>query len=110
MLGPFAGKPACTEIRVGRGVCGTAFSKGSALLVPDVELFPGHIACDSASRSELVLPLLVENECFGVFDLDSPEKDRFKVADQEGIALWLGALLKKIPLSQLSAKPWKTLD
>ncbi len=92
VLGPFQGKPACVEIPVGRGVCGTAVQKNEALLVPDVHLFPGHIACDSASRSELVLPLRSEDGVFGVLDIDSPHPARFTPQDQEG----LEALVRKI--------------
>lgn len=83
VLGPFQGKPACIEIPVGKGVCGTAVKEGRTLRVPDVHLFPGHIACDSASASEIVIPLLHEGRIFGVMDLDSPEKDRFSAEDQE---------------------------
>ncbi len=92
VLGPFQGKPACVEIPVGRGVCGTAVQKNEALLVPDVHLFPGHIACDSASRSELVLPLRSEEGVFGVLDIDSPHPARFTTQDQVG----LEALVRKI--------------
>lgn len=101
-LGPFVGKPACTEIRVGRGVCGSAFAKREALLVPDVNEFPGHIACDSASRSELVLPL----RDAGVLDLDSPSLNRFGESDREGLALWLAALERKIPAPVWERRPW----
>ncbi len=76
-LGPFAGKPACTVIPFGKGVCGTAALTGRTQLVPDVHAFPGHIACDGASRSELVVPLFRDGLCLGVLDLDSPELGRF---------------------------------
>ena len=92
VLGPFQGKVACVEIPVGRGVCGTAVQKNETMLVPDVHLFPGHIACDSASRSELVLPLRDENGVFGVLDIDSPHPARFTRQDQEG----LEALVREI--------------
>jgi L-methionine (R)-S-oxide reductase len=105
-LGPFVGRPACTEIRPGRGVCGTAFSKREALLVPNVDEFPGHITCDTASRSELVLPLLINGECLGVLDLDSPDLARFTEADRTGLATWLGALAKKIPAETWRRRPW----
>lgn len=83
LLGPFQGKPACTEILFGRGVCGTAAQTGRTQRVPDVHAFPGHIACDSASRSELVVPILRgDGRLLGVLDLDSPLPDRFSEADQ----------------------------
>jgi len=106
-LGPFVGKPACTEIKVGRGVCGTAFEKGHALLVPDVHEFPGHIACDSASRSELVIPVIVDGVTCGVLDLDSPELARFSEADRVGLTLWLGALTAKVPAATWKKQPWR---
>ena len=77
VLGPFQGKPACTRIALARGVCGAAAARRVTLTVPDVVAFPGHIACDSASRSELVVPLLKDGRLIGVLDLDSPELDRF---------------------------------
>ncbi len=106
LLGPFVGKPACTEIRPGRGVCGTAFAGGKALLVPDVHEFPGHIACDSASRSELVLPLFVGGVCRGVLDLDSPSPGRFREEEAAGLELWLKALYARLPPALWDAKPW----
>ena len=77
VLGPFQGKPACTRIALSRGVCGAAASTRATINVPDVTLFPGHIACDSASRSELVVPLLRDGALLGVLDLDSPDLARF---------------------------------
>ncbi|MDF2514359.1 MAG: hypothetical protein K0S04_4225 [Herbinix sp.] len=85
LLGPFQGKPACIHIPIGKGVCGTAVSERRTQLVPDVHEFPGHIACDSASRSEIVVPLLVNGEIVGVLDIDSPVTDRFNKEDQEGL-------------------------
>ena len=85
VLGPFQGKPACIEIEVGRGVCGTAIQEGKTQLVPDVHLFPGHIACDSASNSEIVVPLRVNGAIVGVLDLDSPWPGRFTKEDQAGL-------------------------
>lgn len=85
LLGPFQGKPACVRIAVGRGVCGAAVARGESVLVEDVHAFPGHIACDAASRSELVVPLLREGRVFGVIDLDSPLTGRFDTDDQHGI-------------------------
>ncbi|KAA1178123.1 GAF domain-containing protein [Rhizobium tropici] len=85
VLGPFQGKPACVRIAVGRGVCGTAVEKARSILVEDVHAFPGHIACDAASRSELVVPLFRDGRVFGVIDLDSPLPGRFDEDDQAGI-------------------------
>ena len=85
LLGPFQGKTACVRIPRGKGVCGTAAAKDEAQLVADVHLFPGHIACDSASNSELVVPLIKEGRLIGVLDLDSPCIGRFTEQDQQGI-------------------------
>jgi len=85
VLGPFQGKPACLRIAVGRGVCGTAVQRGYSILVEDVHAFPGHIACDTASRSELVVPLIRDGKVFGVLDLDSPVAARFDADDQVGM-------------------------
>ena len=84
VLGPFQGKPACLRIAIGEGVCGAAAARGSAVLVRDVDEFPGHIACDADSRSELVVPLIENGEVIGVLDLDSPRTGRFSQADREG--------------------------
>lgn len=84
VLGPFQGKAACVRIPVGKGVCGTAVAEKRTQLVDDVHAFPGHIACDAASRSELVVPLLREGEVIGVLDLDSPEPARFDGEDARG--------------------------
>ena len=84
VLGPFQGRPACVRIAWGKGVCGTAAARGMAIVVPDVHEFPGHIACDAASRSELVVPLLSEGRVVGVLDLDSPSLARFDDADRAG--------------------------
>ena len=85
VLGPFQGKPACIRIPVGRGVCGTAVAEDRIQLVYDVHQFPGHIACDSASNSEIVLPIHVNGEIWGVLDIDSPHIGRFTEADREGL-------------------------
>ena len=94
VLGPFQGQPACVRIALGRGVCGTAASRGVTVLVPDVHDFPGHIACDPVSRSELVVPLIEAGKVSGVLDLDSPLVGRFGQADQTGceqlVALFVG--------------------
>ena len=85
VLGPFQGKPACTRIAVGRGVCGTAVAQDATQLVPDVHAFPGHIACDCASNSEIVVPIHKDGAVYGVLDIDSPLLDRFSEADREGL-------------------------
>jgi L-methionine (R)-S-oxide reductase len=84
VLGPFQGKPACIRIAVGSGVCGTAVERRESIVVPDVTAFPGHIACDSASRSELVVPLIQTGAIIGVLDLDSPSPARFDEVDRIG--------------------------
>lgn len=86
VLGPFQGKVACVRIKLGRGVCGTAAQRRETIVVPDVEAFPGHIACDHASRSEIVVPLVHEGKLIGVLDLDSPELARFDADDAAGLA------------------------
>lgn len=95
VLGPFQGKPACTRIPLGRGVCGTAAERRETVIVPDVHDFPGHIACDAASRSEIVVPLLRDGTLLGVLDLDSPQLARFGEADRAGLeavaALYVGS-------------------
>ena len=85
ILGPFQGKVACVEIPVGKGVCGTAVQENRTQLVPDVHQFPGHIACDSASRSEIVVPIRVGGDILGVLDIDSPIPNRFSEEDQIGL-------------------------
>ncbi|MGO8071640.1 GAF domain-containing protein [Rhizobium leguminosarum] len=85
VLGPFQGKPACVRIPVGRGVCGTAVKERTSIIVEDVHAFPGHIACDAASRSELVVPIRNGDAIIGVIDLDSPLPSRFDADDQAGI-------------------------
>ena len=85
VLGPFQGKPACVKIAVGKGVCGTAVAEDKVQLVYDVHDFPGHIACDSTSNSEIVLPIHVKGEIWGVLDIDSPFAGRFTEEDREGL-------------------------
>ena len=85
VLGPFQGKPACTRIQLGRGVCGTAAERDATQRVEDVHAFDGHIACDPASRSELVVPLRAGSSVVAVLDIDSPEKNRFSAEDQSGV-------------------------
>lgn len=85
LLGPFQGKPACIHIPIGKGVCGTAVAQGKTQVVPDVHAFPGHIACDSASNSEIVIPIFVDNAVVGVLDIDSPVFNRFDEIDRVGL-------------------------
>ena len=92
ILGPFQGKPACIEIPVGRGVCGTAVAEDRTVLVPDVHNFPGHIACDSASESEIVIPLRKGGQILGVLDIDSPIKNRFDETDRLGLEAFAAIL------------------
>ena len=99
-LGPFQGKTACVEIPVGRGVCGTAAATGSIQLVRDVHQFPGHIACDSASNSEIVLPMIKDGVLLGVMDIDSPLLNRFDEMDAEGLNRLCNILTDKIDWSQ----------
>lgn len=92
VLGPFQGRAACIRIASGQGVCGTALASGETQLVPDVHAFPGHIACDAASRSELVVPVWREGKVIAVIDLDSPQPGRFDQADASGIEALAGLL------------------
>ena len=85
VVGPFQGKPACVRIAVGHGVCGTAAQERRTIVVPDVHEFPGHIACDPASRSEIVVPVIRDGELLGVLDLDSPVRERFDADDAAGL-------------------------
>lgn len=85
VLGPFQGLPACVRIPLGKGVCGTAARRRATLRVPDVHEFPGHIVCDAASRSELVVPLMLDGDLAGVLDIDSPSTNRFSDEDQRGV-------------------------
>lgn len=89
MLGPFQGKPACMHIPMGKGVCGSSASQGKILRIDDVHLFPGHIACDSASSSEIVLPIYKDGNLLGVLDIDSPILSRFDEEDEVGLTLFV---------------------
>lgn len=95
VVGPFQGKPACVRIGLGKGVCGTAAQQRRTVVVPDVAAFPGHIACDAASRSEIVIPLLTNDLLLGVLDIDSPTLARFDAVDRVGLervaAIFVGA-------------------
>ncbi len=95
-LGPFQGNVACVHIPVGRGVCGTAVAQDATQRVPDVHAFPGHIACDSASRSEIVIPLHRDGTVIGVLDIDSPLPDRFSEADQAGLEAFAQIIEKSL--------------
>jgi GAF domain-containing protein len=101
VLGPFQGRPACVRIKVGTGVCGTAAAQRCSVLVPDVEQFPGHIACDTASRSELVVPLLRNGELLGVLDLDSPDLARFDNTDRTGCEALAAIVVRHLARSVL---------
>lgn len=96
VLGPFQGKPACVRIALGKGVCGTAAARRETVLVEDVHEFPGHIACDSASNSEIVIPLVRAGELLGVLDLDSPKLRRFGAADQRGLEALAGIFIASL--------------
>jgi L-methionine (R)-S-oxide reductase len=102
VLGPFQGKVACVRIPLGRGVCGTAAKNREILVVPDVNEFPGHIACDAASRSEIVLPLVQDGRVLGVLDLDSPKLSRFDHEDREGLEAAVNVLLDSSQLDKLA--------
>ena len=97
VLGPFQGLPACIRIKRGRGVCGTAAKTREIQLIDDVESFPGHISCDSASRSELVIPLIRDDVLIGVLDVDSPERGRFSQIDADSLELYCRKLTETIP-------------
>ncbi|TWT26390.1 GAF domain-containing protein [Planomicrobium sp. CPCC 101110] len=96
VLGPFQGLPACVRIKIGKGVCGTAVSEKKTMLIDNVHEFPGHIACDAASQSEIVIPLIKDGEVIGVLDIDSPELSRFSKEDQEGLEHFTEVLLKHL--------------
>lgn len=101
MLGPFHGKPACVRIPVGKGVCGMAADRRQTVLVKNVREFPGHIACDAASASEIVVPMIKEGVLLGVLDLDSPRLNRFDAEDQAG--------LERLAATMLAATDWDTI-
>ncbi|MCI6534847.1 MAG: GAF domain-containing protein [Lachnospiraceae bacterium] len=96
ILGPFQGKVACMEIKIGSGVCGTAVARDEIMLVRDVHQFPGHIACDSASNSEIVLPIHKNGHIIGVLDIDSPILARFDETDREGLSEFVRILEEKL--------------
>ncbi|NRG44740.1 GAF domain-containing protein [Bacillus sp. CRN 9] len=94
VLGPFQGLPACVRIPLGKGVCGTSASNKKTLRIEDVHQFPGHIACDAASQSEIVVPLIKDGELLGVLDIDSPEKGRFDEIDEKMLTEFVDVLIK----------------
>ena len=96
VLGPFQGEPACVRIKIGQGVCGTAAAKAETVIVPNVHEFPGHIACDSASNSEIVVPLLKDSHLIGVLDVDSPKLARFDREDALGLEQLARILLSSV--------------
>lgn len=96
VLGPFQGLPACIRIPIGQGVCGTAAARRETVLVPDVDAFPGHIACDAASRSEIVVPLLKDGNLLGVLDVDSPLLNRFDAGDQALLEAFVETLVRHL--------------
>lgn len=99
ILGPFGGKPACTTIAIGSGVCGTAVKQMRTIVVPDVEAFPGHIACDGDSRSEIVIPLMdSSSNLLGVLDIDSPILNRFSEEDAKGLHQLASVIIQKLKL------------
>ena len=94
VVGPFQGKPACVRIALGRGVCGTAAQNRQTIVVADVHQFPGHIACDSASNSEIVVPMIKNDQLIGVLDIDSPITNRFDDEDREGLENFVAVILR----------------
>jgi L-methionine (R)-S-oxide reductase len=102
VLGPFQGKPACVRIKIGQGVCGAGAAKRETVIVPNVHEFPGHIACDSDSNSEIVVPLMRESRLIGVLDLDSPKASRFDQEDAGGLESLVSILLSSVSSAQPS--------
>jgi len=101
LVGPFQGRPACIRIEIGKGVCGTAVKEDKIQRVADVHAFPGHIACDSASRSEIVLPIRSGGRIVGVLDIDSPEPERFSEEDEKGLALLVDLIGRAVDFAGL---------
>ena len=102
ILGPFQGKPACSAIVIGNGVCGLSAQTQETVVVPDVHHFPGHIACDEASQSEIVVPVVVDGKLRAVLDIDSPVKDRFSPADKAGLEEFAAILARYIDWNKVS--------
>ncbi|MFD2171681.1 GAF domain-containing protein [Tumebacillus lipolyticus] len=101
ILGPFIGRPACVRIPLGKGVCGTAAQRLETLIVPDVHQFPGHIACDVASRSEIVVPIVVDGRLIGVLDIDAPVVERFDEGDRAGLEEFVAVLNQQTDWSKM---------
>jgi GAF domain-containing protein len=101
VVGPFQGKTACVRIPLGKGVCGTAAARRETVVVPDVNLFPGHIACDAASRSEIVVPIVQDGVLRGVLDVDAPETDRFDAEDRAGLEEFVRKLIPRVAWERL---------
>jgi len=101
VLGPFQGKPACVRIPMGNGVCGTAAARRETLVVPDVHAFPGHIACDADSRSEIVVPILAGGTLRGVLDVDAPRTGRFDAEDRAGLEAFVASLTPRVDWAKL---------
>ena len=101
VLGPFQGRPACVRIPLGRGVCGTAAVRRQTIVVPDVDAFPGHIACDAASRSEIVVPLVDGEDLVGLLDVDAPERSRFDEEDRAGLERFAAVLVPRVSWASL---------
>lgn len=101
VLGPFQGRPACVRIPMGKGVCGTAAARRETVVVPDVERFPGHISCDPASRSEIVVPIVASGVLRGVLDVDAPETGRFTEADRERLERFVRVLAPRVDWAAL---------
>jgi L-methionine (R)-S-oxide reductase len=101
VLGPFQGKTACVRIPLGKGVCGTAAARRETFVVPDVNLFPGHIACDAVSRSEIVVPIVENGVLHGVLDLDAPDTDRFDADDRAGLEEFVRKLIPRVAWERL---------
>ncbi len=99
ILGPFQGKPACTHIPYNQGVCGTCAKTKQSIIVPNVHEFPGHIACDSASNSEIVIPMMIEDTLYGVFDIDSTSFQRFTKQDQILLEACIEVIIKKLTIA-----------
>lgn len=102
LLGPFQGKPACVRLQLGKGVCGTSFANNQTLVVDNVDEFPGHIACDAESKSEIVIPLVKEGKLYGVLDIDSPIISRFDENDRINLEILLNLLVEKSDIEELS--------
>ena len=105
VVGPFQGKPACVRIALGRGVCGTAAAERRTIVVRNVEEFPGHIACDAASRSEVVVPLITDGRMVGVLDIDSPNLAPFDEADARGLERLAEIFLQKVRVQDIGREP-----